>query len=363
MMKKILVMEPNPFHGEVVPGIVHYLKQLEYTVTVLVRHELVNEGIKDILPVGCEVIEFSDETIASILCDENVSEYDYLFMTSYEYLEDGSLFPFLNKFPDGVKTKYGVIGIYHSNYLINLFDDRARMGEGRIFCLSDYQRLSDRMHRIVPQYFGDYYKVKDKKDHVDIAMVGNMYDSKTLSEAYFALPSAYKRKLRFYHVGGNGRGKCSAKIQIIKKMILKLLTIFNRSYKEKVFDKTVIHTGRLKFPEMLDILAKMDYILFPIDTHSYKGTHYLSVSTSGSRQLALGLGVPTIINADVAKLYGFSDKDSIIYKDGDMKSALVTAVNCSRYNDMCDHMNKKSQQVEKESIEILSNVLESLMAI
>ena len=42
-MKKVLVVEPNPFHGEVVPGVVYYFRNLEYDVTVIMQKKNIKE--------------------------------------------------------------------------------------------------------------------------------------------------------------------------------------------------------------------------------------------------------------------------------------------------------------------------------
>lgn len=360
-MKRILVMEPNPFHGEVVPGIVYYLQQIDYKVTVLVRSQLIEEGIKVIMPPGCDVIEYADDTVGDLLCSSDVEEYDFLFLTSYEYGNNKTLVPFLEQFPNGIRTKFGVIGIYHSNYLINLFDDMKRMREGRVFCLSAFQRLSESMNMVVPQYFGTFQKINAPKDHIAIALVGNMYDPSVLSDAYYDLPSDYRKKIRFYHVGGTGKKEERFVTQFLKRMIIRFLALFHKAYKRKLFDKKIMHTGRLKFPEMLGLLTKMDYLMLPINVHSYEGIHYMSVSTSGSRQLAFGLGIPTIINTEVAKLYGFCETDSVLYRDGDMKTALMRAVDNTEYDTMCTCMKKKSEQISLASIESLKKVLASLV--
>ena len=83
-VKKIMVMEPNPFHGEVIPGVVEYLIKLGYSVDLFVRKELIMDGIASILPSQTKVYEFTLSDLQNLFQKKKICDYDFLFLTSLE---------------------------------------------------------------------------------------------------------------------------------------------------------------------------------------------------------------------------------------------------------------------------------------
>ena len=113
--KRILVFEPNDFHGEVVAGIVQYLCLLGYGVDAYVREKNFDELKEVDFGDSVNLKKYDDSAIPIIFSKPFAERYDFVFFTSMEYKNrEGKIIRFADEMTDPISTKYGLLGIYHT---------------------------------------------------------------------------------------------------------------------------------------------------------------------------------------------------------------------------------------------------------
>lgn len=364
-----MIIEPNPFHGEVIPGVIHYFNLLGYKIKLFVRNELIKEKLIPNVFFDGEISTFNTKDVKQIFDTDNINEYDFIFFTSLEYQnEEDLLVDFVTYNDLDIHTKYGILGIYHSINFLNIFGTRSLAEEGRVFCLSEFQRIMPSINVLNPHYFKDLNYVEENmlrepKDIVKIAMLGNMFKSDIVAKAVKKLSKKEKGKIRFFHTGGQKRKGFKKNIKKKFKLIIYyLLSKINDRWEGRVFEDKVIEMGRLDFPDLFDFLGKIDYLLMPLDHHTYEGMHYISVSTSGTKQISLGMGIPVICNETIGKQYGFDSDNAILYTENQLEDALrkVLEIKANECNRIKSNLQETADKIAKESLDNLKRTIEKL---
>ena len=134
-----MIIEPNPFHGEVIPGVIHYFNLLGYKIKLFVRNELIKEKLIPNVFFDGEISTFNTKDVKQIFDTDNINEYDFIFFTSLEYQnEEDLLVDFVTYNDLDIHTKYGILGIYHSiifpfSFFDNFFTAFATISDLNIF--------------------------------------------------------------------------------------------------------------------------------------------------------------------------------------------------------------------------------------
>ena len=360
MNKKILIIEPNPFHAEVIPGVVKYFEDIGYCADIFVQPSVQKDNAFCWYPghINIQAYEFDD--IRQLLSTEKITHYDFVFFSSMEFIFHNvitNIIQYLGFIP---KTKYGILGIYHTTSLIDLFQDFKLASEGRFFCFSDFQIHNYNISVLNPHYFGNLKTTK--ADENSIICVGNAFDINMLSDELYKL---YKNKhpVRIIHYGGRKRTLLQKIKQFIKTIIISILSLFNASFfKKRIFRKYITEKGRVGFEELFSAIIKCKYILVLINPHDKAHTHYMTHTTSGIMQIILGFKKIPIIHEDVALKYGFDQTNSILYNNTNIFSALSLALNNNAYCDMVDSINILEDSIYKLSLENLNNTILSILS-
>jgi len=79
----------------------------------------------------------------------------------------------------------------------------------------------------------------------------------------------------------------------------------------------------LKASKMMNLLEKSDYVL----TLAKKNSSYHKKQLTGIIPLAISMGVPLVIDKDLAKIYGFNNKNSIIYNFNNFIETILSLPN------------------------------------
>ena len=317
--KRVLVLEPNAFHGEVIPGIVFYFQELGYLVDVYVRKPHIEEKLFYNVEINGKLVEYDIENINKILLEEEIKDYDFLFLTSLEIQKEKQIIRLLDLINGSINTKYGILGIYHTSSFIDRFNDYEMAKEGRIFFLSDFQTNKYKGTSVLnPHYFGKIERTKLDNDKIKIGVLGNVYNANKIALALYNLSKKERDKLEIYHIGKTEKRNLPI---WAKKIEYHILSMFSKKFKGRWLRYSVVETGRLNFPEMYRKINEMDYLLAQIDTGNEEGKHYIEVSTSGSKQISLGMCKPLIISEDVGRIYGFNDKNAIFYQNNQLENA------------------------------------------
>jgi len=304
--KSILIVEPNPYHAEILPGFVKYFKDLGYNVDLFIRHENIEEKIfvghsKTFIQ---NIFVGSAQHLKKLLKLEKIKNYEYVFFSSSAYWEPyGYTDSYLNYLGFEPKCKNGLLLVEHNiDPCLKKYNEEKYVEQGRLFTLSGFENTN----MLSPHCYG-YEKVAPKNKVTKFIVVGGInIESKNhnlLFQAVRNLKNNGENEFKVIIVGGGN------KLDIPKDIL-----------------QNVEHKGRLNFKKMFMEVNNADFFLPLLDLSIEKHKRYLNSATTGSRQLILGFLKPCLINKEFGNVYGFNEQNSIIYNENDLYSAMLRAI-------------------------------------
>ena len=343
--KRILIVEPNAYHGELLPGFYHLFCQLDYSVDILVRRKVIEEdpfcrvAASDTL----KIIPYELDELAKLLGSGGVKKYDRIFFSTNVLWErevnQSSIVDYLGFEP---KAKKQSLFIEHN--LTYLDEDNARnlLNEGRVFTLLPYKYDGLKTKMINPHHFGQINSIKNRDNGIKIVLLGSSSkDDVNLEALYYAVRNMKKAKLNHFKI---------------------IVLGFNIEVPSDLRDLFQI-IGRVDFPAYYSTIEQCHYLLTLIDTASDDIIHtkYKNGTTSGTIQTSLGFIAPMIINSVHADAYGFSTDNSVVYDNNMLTEGLLNAITMSsdEYDEMRRALEKKANNIEVKSMENLKQALET----
>lgn len=353
-MKKIMLMEPNPYHNEVMMGIVKYFEDLNYIVDVYIREEVIGQDSFCRYKIKGNITGYKIKEIPEIFQSDKMKEYDYLFLSSMEHGENGVLTRFLDENKIEPKTKYGVLGMYHTNSHIERFHDQQMQQDHRLFFISNFQtRKYENVGALAPIYFGENQK-KYRKNHDKNKMliIGATENMRMLQEAYWRLSSVERHALEIRCVRQKPHDSLKRKIHRRIKNFLGLFAPELRTVHD------IVYLGRLDFEEMYAEIEQADFMLVLLNPDTDEHKHYKVASTSGIRQLILGFSKVSIICNQLADIYDLNGT-SIEFEIGKLHEALKKAIYMTQkeYKEMVQAVSDRADEIYKESLKNLEKTL------
>lgn len=113
--KSVLIVEPNAFHGEILPGFVKYFQDLGYNVDLLLRHENVEDSslinIKNYKVYSLNAIK-----IKEALKFSKINDYEFLFISTTSYIERNIFNGFYLNYLNFVPSLFYVGVVLNSNW-------------------------------------------------------------------------------------------------------------------------------------------------------------------------------------------------------------------------------------------------------
>lgn len=358
-MGRIVIFEPNPYHSEVIPGIAKYFEDLFYTVDIYIRKEVVPFDVFTRYKPSGNIVPYEPKDIHSVFSDVNMQKYDFIFFSSMEHNENRRISRFLDELDSPPATRYGVLGMYHTNYLADNPDDRELLRQGRLFCMASFQKTARLpLSVLVPMYFGEAGLARAKgNSRKRILIIGSSYDIFTLNKAYWKLSKAERGMLEIIQVGTVLRRRKGIG-GLARECAKKALSILDKRF----LPAPLSYKGKISFPEMFDEIEKSDYLLLAMDPSKNENQrHFMESSVSGSRQLALGFGKPMIIHSDIARVY-FIDNAYVPFESGKLHVALrkALAITSQGYNKIQDDLRKNTNSLYNESYSNIKAVIKTM---
>lgn len=354
MNRNILIVEPHPFHYEVLPGVVSVFEELNFSITLLVHDNFEKDDTFSRLKTSMLInILYFSKDIKEVLLESFISEYDFIFFNSYDYFHDGikeNILSYLGYIPN---TKYGFLGIVHNKSILRL-NDVQYIKEKRLFALTPfcYEGYN------IPLFSANAYGVTAVHDKLQspirVTMIGESNKRYLLERA---IEVTNITNIEFSYIG---------KANIIKEFITNsirniLFLVKSDNPKARKFHyrgwKSIKYLGQMKFEDMYGELEKSDFILTLLDINNSYSREFLDGKTSGSKQLSLGFNVPLIINDDFGRSFGFSENNSVFYDGNNVATALYRISNMknteytniktdlSLFSDMCSMKTKNNVNI------------------
>ncbi|SMC40625.1 hypothetical protein SAMN06296952_1058 [Oscillospiraceae bacterium] len=368
-MRKILIFEPNPYHFETLPGLCYYFNQLGYEIDCLVqKHDNYGDEFCKASQLKNKInyTFYDKESILESIKDiTNKSEYEFVVLNSFDYGKDGKIHSIYNDIKDIAKSRYGVLGFYHSlsSYYDNKETDVQLLNEGRIFSLSPVKQDDFSFPMVNSNFFKDNEEVAKHKNNRTIITIGTSNDDNDLRKAAAIVKDKTKMPTIIF-VGY--KTKKELFIAQIKRIIAAIISKIVKSYSTNkkpyphfmlAFKKNMKLYNKVSFDTMYDLIDSSDFIALNLkQSHLYE---FSTCRTTGSKQLALGFSKPCIIEENCANYYGFSSENSIIYKNGHLDDAIQRAclMTDEEYNRMQEAMHALLLRSREESMNNLKMIL------
>lgn len=342
--KSVLMIEPNAFHGEILPGFCYYFSELGYSITLIVRRENYNSGVFS---------RFSRKEMPKVFCMSNFIMkciikkirpcFDVVFVTSATLAQKSGYYGFFNNYlgynPSG---REGVFYIEHSYKRLVDYIVANNVGITKILQLRYNKFQKENISMINPNYFG-HINIKGRGRENIFITVGEITNR---NRNFFMLSEAVNRLKQ--------KGYRDFKIYVIGRSVLKKQ--FTGAPSE------IIVLGRLCFKELYMRMEEADFFLPLLDPAIDGHRRYLKWETTGSRQLILGFYKIPLIQNDFAIANEFSAANSIVYECDGLCNAMEKAINLSKeeFTILQENLRKLTQSIRDDSIKNLKSVLEGL---
>lgn len=332
----VLLIEPNPYHGEIQPGFVKYFQDLGYNVDIFLRLENMLEN---------PFVKYTDNPprmfygTAPIIRDwvNNLkgNEYEYIFLSSSAFWNapkefNGKYLDYLGQIP---KSKHGLLMIEHNAVpCLKEYDEEKYLTENRVFALTENNGIP----RLNPHYFGNIKPIKKQSRIKNFVVVGGINSScKNHNLLLDCVQQLVKNGVNNFKVNVIGNGKLE-----IPNEISKYISVL----------------GRLNYDDMYNIVNDSDFVLALLDPENPDHNRYKTGTTTGTFQLSLGFNKPMIINDIFAKHYCLNDDNAIVYPENDLYNAMDVAIKLpgAKYKTICENLAKLESEIYNESLNNLA---------
>lgn len=364
----VIIVEPHPYHYEVIAGIVKYFIDMEYNIDILVRK---NFEERDVLcklenPSKIKITKYNNEDeLKQKLLDESIEQFDFVFFSSLEYFHDGKkerILDFLGQIP---KTKFGFLGIYHNLDMIS-DNELEYLREGRIFTLSEFNYKGIDTKVLSAHLFGNIKENRHINDVKQIVLIG-------LSNRRMLIENAVEQLMKnneYESLNIVVVGQLKWQKDLVKRCISNCIYYICKASKLRTpYElctirswKAVKLVGKMSFKNMFELIENSDFIGIILDPNDYQSKPFLRLKTSGSKQLAFGFNKPVLINNRFAEAYGFNDNNGVCYFDSDIDVALNKIKNMSdeTYQKLVKNIKKDSDRLYTKSLKNLKSVISEI---
>ena len=338
---RVLIIEPNNCHAEVVIGIGKYFMQLGYNCQFLVSSDIEREKPFCRMPEGRATAHYLMYPILMrVVTSRFLSLYDFALVTSSS--DYRKMTPFLERYRFERQPTNGMLFIEHDFH--NLTPANQGLHEAyeakRLLVLTNY-RADEKLTEIAPCHFGDV-KTRDTMRRPVIALVPgtNARDLESLIQVAKALVERGRVDFELRIVGTLGdesAGKLAESMGIGGRVAL---------------------LGRVNFPKLYQEVEQADFVVGPQDVKAY-----LNRKTSGSKQLSIGFLKPLILPDELAAAWGLGASTCISYAAqeglaGAMERALL--MRGKEYGQLVDSLRTARSTAEQDSVARLGTLLAEL---
>lgn len=332
--KSVLLVEPNPFHGEILPGFVKYFQDLDFNVDLLLRYKNVKDNsLYDLNNVN--IYPCSLELMRSILGSKKIKNYEICFITTSALWDTKFCFDsFLNFLGFEPKAKNGIFLVEHNiTPYLEEYDELKYLKQNRLFTLSGFQNTP----MLNPHFFINNRVLKNKNKIAKFIVTGHM-----IKEAELLFNTA--NKLIRNNIN-------NFKIYILGKNI-KI---------PKTLNKNIFSLGYVNFKCLYKSLEQSDFILALLNSQNENHKKYLFDTTFGAKQQSLGFYKPLLINKGFAEAHHFNQYNSIVYNENDLYEAMQFAIKMSNseYYNLTYSLKKMADEVYMTSLNNLKNSINS----
>lgn len=332
-----IVWEPcTKNHSEVVPGYVKYLLDLGYHVSVCLSPTNYKMNVfSRFTDKNLDVNKMSKRQVKTFFKKDKLSDVKGVLITSCHKLCDEIHLENCYKHFNSDVDKTKLFLVLHD---IKKMVDAKTLSENLI-TLRDTNYNGAKTTVVNPHYFGDVKITPKNNETINFITIGAIRNKRKSANLFVdAAIELLKRGITNFKITVVGKGHISD----IPKNV--------RPY----FDIK----GHLDFNDMYDEIEKADFVLTSYELPRH--IRYNTTGTSGNFQLVYGFLKPIIIKEAFAKINGFTDENSILYKeDADFVDAMISAINMSSsdYEKIQENLKTYEQDLYQTSLQNLKELI------
>lgn len=331
----VVIIEPNSFHAETLPGYVKYFLDLGYHVDVFITYENAVEYPFARMHEEFRVFVGGIYDVQDWLRMEKMNEYTAIFFSTQFYK---NIIYLPSSLPSACHDR--IFCIDHSVEKSALWakDEPLFWKLRKMNHVATLSQI-DGFYRINPNYFGNVKVPSKHSDHIRFVTVGAI---KSCFKNHNLLLDSVRGLLLdgitdfSIHVVGAGSMDIPVELQPYIKLC-----------------------GRLDFPSMYSEVEEADYILALLDPTNQDHLNYKKGMTSGALQLSYGFTTPLLISQEFASAYHLESNAAVIYEGNELLKAMKIAIACSLedYAIMQACLEKKTKDIFNSSIDSIRRML------
>lgn len=335
-----LLWEPcTHSHAEIVPGFAKYLLDLGYHVSILINPKRYSEGLfYRFKNENISYNKMSKRQIRKYFRRSALNNVEGVLITTIGKLYDGKNLDQAYSFFNNTVNKSKLFFVEHE---IDSYIDNNQKPRNDLITLRDVNYKNAKTVVVNPHYFGNI-KFSGKNQPTRFITIGAISDKRKSTKL---LINAVQNLIN--------KGVTNFKIVVVGKGSIDDLPKDLHAFFEL--------KGRLDFTEMYNEIEKADFILSAYENNE-DHRKYITCKTSGTFQLVYGFLKPIIIRENFAPINGFTQDNSILYKeDNDYTQAMITAINMnsSEYEEMRKSLKEYSSELYNLSLKNLQNIIDT----
>ncbi|TKZ35791.1 hypothetical protein [Brachyspira catarrhinii] len=342
--KTILIIEANYYHGETLVSYAKYLLDIGYNIQFILNKNLEKENPFcrfNSNNVYVNYIYMSKPFLKMFLNNNFLSNYKLIFISTDWVYIDHDPFVIHKNIPHTIKNKTIIIEHDAKNFAKE--NEENIIKENRLFTLlpRSYKEYTTKM--INPNYFGEIKKTNNlNKNTIVFIAVGVIHKG---YKGHYVLEATIKKLL-----------ECN-----IRNFRIDIVGYGDFEIDDSIKDY-IRFKGRLGFEELYSSIELSQYLLFLLDPNNEEHNRYLNENVSGALQLSLGFSIIPLIDEKFSETFGLNKNNSIIYKNNDLFSAMVKAINMNQnsYISLQNELTSLQMKYREESIDNIKNYLQYL---
>ena len=336
----VALFEFYSFHGEVLPGLIKYLLDLDYNVDLVLNKKEWSKGeqsynrnnyndsglfsyFKENNKVEFKILE--DYEMNQLLQSDIKLKYKHIILNSFyddmeqTYLHNIDLFklkPICMMHNPDIINEY-----FKTNKIISLVNMKCDNREP-VFVVNSH-------------YFGEFQRKEKSTITTFVTLNTKDLSRRNLYLLFEACDKLYERKINNFIVKIIGTG-------------IKIPDIYHNNF--QIF-------GFLNFEKMFEQIALSDFFLALIDQESISYTN----KASGCYQLSYGFLKPILLHNKFSAVSGFTDENSILYNNNnELADVMEKCINMSNdnYNHLVTALEKSQRELYNTSLNNLKKVME-----
>lgn len=324
------MVEPNPYHHELMPGFYKYFQALGYNIDIMAQPNIMWDSpfINNTEPKHIYLLSSKFQKKALGL--KKIKAYEIIFLNTSVLWADGirdSFIHWLGYEPNGKK---GLLLVEHNVYpYVKEYGHEKYIHQNRSFTL----RGQNQIPLLNPHYYGEVKITKKSSQNIFSVIINENENIELLLTTCRDL---------IHH------GITNFEIVITGRTLMKSIP--------KELQNFIKITGKTTFEELWKVYEKSDFIISMLNPKIANHTRYKESTTTGTWQTMLGFIKPILIHSDFAAYYQLHENNSIIYSSNSLlKEAMIRSICMTddEYQRIQNNIKALEQDIHSQSIENL----------